>query len=216
MKQIALVGIGMSAATTTMEAQAAIHEADMLLGAKRMVDAFAGLGKRSRAVYQPDEVAATIETSDAQRFAVLVSGDVGFYSGASGLYERLKEYDITLVPGVSSVSYFFAKCGLSWQDAALVSCHGAAPDLVGAVRRNRLTFALTGSNVRALAENLCSAGFSALPVRVGENLGLPEERVSEATVSTLREKDCAALTVLLIENESYDPRVRTGIPDTEF
>lgn len=215
MKQVAVIGIGMSAATATAEALSFIRQADVLLGAKRMTDEFAFLGKPVKALYRPDEVEAAIRESGAERFAVLVSGDVGFYSGAAGLVERLGAYDLKLIPGVSSVSYFFAKCGLPWQDAALVSCHGTDTDLVGAVRRNRLTFALTGDIAR-LSDSLCVAGFGHLPVTAGENLGLPGERMTRHTAESLREHTFSSLSVLLIENETFDARARTGIPDDEF
>jgi precorrin-6Y C5,15-methyltransferase (decarboxylating) len=202
--------------TSTMEALNAIRTADVLIGAKRMVETFAHLGKQSYDVYQPNLVADIIKASDAQQFAILVSGDVGFYSGAAALYDRLQEYAIKLIPGISTVSYFFAKCALPWQSAALVSCHGTDLDIVGSVRRNRLTFVLTGGNIPTLADILCAGGFGHLSVYVGEKLGLPGEEITQTTVSTLDKNGYASLSVLLIENEGFDPRVRTGIPDGEF
>ncbi len=216
MKQVSIVGTGMSAATTTAEGLAVISQAEVLIGAKRMVETFADLKKPSYAVYQLEEVAAAIADSDAQRLAVLVSGDTGFYSSASKLYAGLREHEIKLIPGVSSVSYLFARCGLSWQDAALVSCHGTDTGIVSAVRRHRLTFALTGGNIPALAQMLAEAGFEELPVRIGENLGRPGESITPTTVAALLENEYASLAVLLIENENFAPGIRTGIPDGEF
>lgn len=216
MKQVAIVGIGMSAETTTIEAMNYIRKADVLIGAKRMVDTFAHLKKRSFTMYHPDSVAELIQKREEQCFAVLVSGDVGFYSGATTLHDRLHNYDIQLIPGISTVSYFFAKCSLPWQNAALFSCHGAELDILGAVRRNHLTFVLTGGNINKLADLLCTGGFGHLPVRVGENLGLPGETIIKTIVASLNEREFASLSVLLIENEQFDSRVRTGIPDGEF
>ena len=54
-----------------------------------------------------------------------VSGDIGFYSGAKKLEAALlhSEIDCTveLIPGISSVVYFAAKLGVSWDDAKIVS-----------------------------------------------------------------------------------------------
>ncbi|NTU88547.1 MAG: precorrin-6y C5,15-methyltransferase (decarboxylating) subunit CbiE [Actinobacteria bacterium] len=220
MKRIAIVGIGTSADTITAEGLKAIQQAEVLIGAGRLLDAFAAQGiaqgKERHSVFMPDDVAHVIEESDASDFVVLVSGDVGFYSGATKLCERLATHEIRLIPGISSVSHFFAKCFLPWQDAALVSCHGTDADIVGAVRRNRYTFVLTGGNIRELAASLCEAGFGHLHAHVGENLGYPEERVTETTVAELKGNTYASLSVLLIENEGFDTRVRTGIPDEEF
>ncbi len=216
MKQVDIIGVGMGPASATAEALALIGRAEVLVGAGRLADDFARPGMRIYKMYRPDEVAAAVEADPGERFAVLVSGDVGFYSGAAGLRETLRPYDVRFTPGVSSVSYFFAKCGLPWQEAALVSCHGADTDLTSFVRRSRLSFALTGGNIPELAEGLCRAGFGSLRVRVGENLGRAGERITETSVGALRGGDYAALSVLLIENGHYDPRIRTGIPDGEF
>ncbi len=216
MKQVSIVGIGMSPGTVTTEGLEVIDQAQVLIGAKRMVEAFKSLNKLSYAAYQPEEVANLIENSDSTCFAVLVSGDTGFYSGAQKLYECLKGYEARLIPGVSSVSYFFARCGLSWQETRLISCHGTDADIVGAVRRNRLTFALTGGNISSLAKILEDTGFGCLPVRIGENLGMPGENITKTTAEALPEKEYASLAVLLIENENFDDRIRTGIPDQEF
>lgn len=216
MKTIAIIGIGMNAETITIEAQNEIQKAEILMGAKRMVESFAHLGKKCYVAYQPDIITAVVEMSQEQNFVVLVSGDVGFYSGATALYESLGAYEIKLIPGISTVSCFFAKCGLPWQTANIVSCHGTDLDIVGEVRRNRLTFALTGGNIDEIADALCKVGFGDLSVCVGERLGLPGENISKVTVAELKKKEYSSLTVLLIKNAYFDSRVRTGIPDTEF
>ncbi|MEG1772990.1 MAG: precorrin-6y C5,15-methyltransferase (decarboxylating) subunit CbiE [Clostridia bacterium] len=216
MKRISIIGIGMSVATTTIEGYEAIRLTDELIGAKRMLEAYSELKKTSHEAFLPDEVEAIIDGSSSEHFAVLVSGDVGFYSGATKLIEKLSAYDVRLIPGISSMNYFFAKCGIPWQGAALISCHGIDTDIVSTVRRNQYTFALTGGNIAALSEALSSAGFNKLTVLTGENLGYPEERIACTNIESLKDNEYAGLTVLLIENGGYDARIRTGIPDSEF
>lgn len=216
MKRISIVGVGMSAATVTREGYEAIQQADVLVGAKRMLAMFAYLGKPVCDAYLPDDVAAAIESETASRFAVLVSGDTGFYSGAAGLVKRLNIYQPVILPGISSVSYFFAKCGMPWQEAKLISCHGQSSSIVDAVRRNHLTFALTGGNVDVLARRLVSAGFEELFATVGEDLGAADERIFKLTVGELACVPSGALAVLLVENPGFDARIRSGISDAEF
>ena len=86
--------------------------------------------------------------------SVLLSGDQGFYSGAAGLYDLLSDCDVEALPGISSPVYFAAKLKKSWQDAYLVSAHGRACNVVGAVQSHAKTFALTGGNAKVL--NLAS------------------------------------------------------------
>ncbi len=157
-----------------------------------------------------------IEKTDAEKIAILVSGDVGFYSAAEKLTETLKVYSPNLIAGISSVSYFFAKCSLPWKDANLISCHGLDTNIVSSVRRNRFTFALTGKNVPELQKELVEYGFADLKVWVGENLGSEEESIQETKISDLAGKEFSSLTVLIIENPDFDSRIRTGIPDEEF
>ena len=216
MKSIAIVGIGMNRNTLTQEGLATIQNAELLLGAPRLTDLFVDLGKPVCPEYLPDGVLDALEKSDAKRFAVLVSGDVGFYSAASGLTDALTSYDVRLIPSISSLSYLFAKLKRPWQETAIVSCHGRESNLVDAVRRNKLTFALTGGNVAMLAEQLMCAGFGDLTATVGANLGAAEERITAMPVSALIAEPIAPLTVLLIENADYDARVRFGLPDEAF
>lgn len=216
MKQVAIVGFGMGTETLTAEGLCAIEQADVLIGARRLAMQLEHLGKPFFAEYEAEAVANIIRDSWAQYFCVLVSGDTGFYSAATGLCEAVSEYAPTLIPGISSLSYFFARLGLSWQDAALVSCHGRKGNLVDTVRRSALTFALTGGNTEELGKSLEDAGFGELTVHVGENLGMREERIFTLSASGLAAAGIGNLTVLLVENPGHDSRIRFGIPDREF
>lgn len=216
MKEINIIGMGMSEKTLTSEALELIQDADILIGAKRLINEFAHLNKPSFNAYLSDDILKIIEDTDANKIAILVSGDVGFYSAAEKLTDTLKDYDPNLITGISSVSYFFAKCSLPWKDANLISCHGLDTNIVSSVRRNEYTFALTGKNIPDLQKELVKYGFGDLKVWVGEDLGSDEESIQETKISELEGKEFSSLTVLIIENPNYDSRIRTGIDDDEF
>ena len=216
MKEINIIGMGMSEKTLTAEALELIIEADILIGAKRLINEFAHLNKPSHNAYLSQDILEIIEKTDARKIAILVSGDVGFYSAAEKLVDVLKDYKPNLISGISSVSYFFAKCSLPWKNANLISCHGIDTNIVSSVRRNEYTFALTGKNIPELQKDLVKYGFGDLKVWVGENLGSDEEAVQETKVSQLGGREYSSLTVLIIENPDFDSRVRTGIDDEEF
>ena len=216
MKEINIIGMGMSEKTITSEALELINEADILIGAKRLINEFSKLNKPSFNAYLSNDILEIIENEDANKIAILVSGDVGFYSAAEKLVDTLKDYNPNLITGISSASYFFAKCRLPWKDANLISCHGIDTNIVSSVRRNRFTFALTGKNIPELQRELVKYGFADLKVWVGENLGLEEESILETKISELEGKEFSSLTVLIIENPDFDSRIRTGIPDEEF
>ena len=216
MKEINIIGMGMSEKTLTQEALELINEADILIGAKRLINEFAHLNKPSHNAYLSHDILEIVENTDAQKIAILVSGDVGFYSAAEKLVDVLKEYKPGMISGISSVSYFFAKCSLPWKNANLISCHGIDTNIVSSVRRNEYTFALTGKNIPELQKGLVKYGFGGLKVWVGENLGSDEEHIQETKVSQLGGREYSSLTVLIIENPDFDSRIRTGIDDEEF
>lgn len=216
MKKLTIVGIGMNAQTITKEGLQAIENAEVILGAKRMLDIVAPINQTSHATYLPNDVAQIVKTSKAVTFAVLVSGDTGFYSAAEKLTETLLDCEITFIPGISSLHYFFAKQKQPWQNAAIVSCHGRSANLVDTVRRNKQTFALTGGNINQLAHDLCNAGFTNLTVTIGENLGMEDERIFSCTPKELQSICLKILAVLLIENPLSENRIAFGIPDEHF
>ena len=58
--------------------------------------------------------------------AILFSGDTGFYSAAEKLgavLERRGNYTVEVIPGISSVGYFFAKIRRPWDHAKLFKKH---------------------------------------------------------------------------------------------
>lgn len=216
MKLVTIVGTGMGPDTVTAEGLRAIEGADVLFGAPRMLADYAYLNKRAEAVYTAEKMRPVLAEYDEGRFAVLVSGDTGFYSAATKLCEELADCQVEVLPGISSLNYLSARLGKTWQDTALVSCHGRNGNLVDTVRRNATTFALTGGNVPELAEALCRAGFGGLTVQVGENMGMAEESIRTMTAEELTGALVGSLAVLRIENPNSDSRVRFGIPDGEF
>jgi precorrin-6Y C5,15-methyltransferase (decarboxylating) len=218
MKEIVIIGAGLGPETLTREGLSALINAEVCFGAPRLLALFETPAERYP-YYKAVDISNTITQSGKERFAVLVSGDTGFYSAAAGLCEALVECKPRLIPGISSLNAFFARLGLPWQDAALFSAHGKPLEdaaLTGLVRRNRLVFCLTGKNAAALGATLCAAGFEHLNIFTGENLGTPEERVGSLSAAELSRASLAALTVLLVVNEEASDGVPSGLPDGLF
>lgn len=216
MKDVAIVGTGCGAHTLTGEAIKAIQRADVLIGAKSLIDRLDEPNKRVYEAYDKEEIKAFINDSDEKHYAVLVSGDVGFYSAASALSQGIVKATVRFIPGISSLNVLFAKLGMPWQDAALISAHGRAANVVDTVRRNRLTYCLTGQNVGLIGDQLCLAGLESVQVIVGENLGLATEKITRTGVDQLTHASYSSLTTLLFINEHSDDRLLVGLPDERF
>ena len=220
MQTVTLIGMGASADTLTAEAREALGRAELVAGAQRLLDALpAGVTAERVPAVRPADVLAVV--AGAQNAAVLYSGDTGFYSGAAGLLARLKEAGIParVLPGLSSVQMLAAALGRPWQDWKLVSAHGRPCDPVAAVCGGRPAFFLTGtgeSGPAALCAQLAAAGLGALPVTVGENLGLVSRRIFAGTAAEAAGERFGPLAVLLAEPAFRLPARTPGWPDETF
>ena len=220
MQTVTLIGMGASADTLTAEAREALGRAELVAGAQRLLDALpAGVTAERVPAVRPADVLAAV--AGAQNAAVLYSGDTGFYSGAAGLLARLKEAGIParVLPGLSSVQMLAAALGRPWQDWNLVSAHGRPCDPVAAVCGGQPAFFLTGtgeSGPAALCAQLAAAGLGALPVTVGENLGLASRRIFAGTAAGAAGERFGPLAVLLAEPAFRLPARTPGWPDETF
>lgn len=208
---IYIIGVGMGdTKLLTQAAKQKINNADIIIGAKRVGEPFSD-GKKVYYEYEADKIAAILEDVQYQNAAVLFSGDASFFSGAKKLIEMFPNAEV--FAGISSVSYFCAKIGESYDDMNIVSLHGRKCSIVSEVRRNRKTFALLGKNP---CEKLCEYGLGAVKVWIGENLSYENEKIRKGTAEDFRDTELPPLSVIVLENEHADNRMRIGINDGEF
>lgn len=220
--QITLLGIGMgSEDTLTIQGKRAVEKADLLIGAKRMVDAVSN-GKRQADIvyeYQSDRIASYIrEHQEYEQIVILLSGDVGFYSGAKKLLQLLGP-DTEVLCGISSVVYFMSKIGLSWDDAKLVSAHGKESNLISYIKHNQKVFSILGTKdgVAVLAKKMVRYGLGDVTLFVGENLSYENEKLLKRTASEFTEYESDALCVVCAYHETFEKRSEThGIDDEAF
>lgn len=123
---VTIIGCGPGAAAyLTGAARVAAADADVLIGSPRLLELFPrGPGRRVESRGHVEAVLSEIEGAGSARIAVLVSGDVGLSSLAGPLLRRLGRGRCRLVAGVSSVQVAFARLGLEWNGARIVSAHG--------------------------------------------------------------------------------------------
>ncbi len=152
--------------------------------------------------------------------AVLLSGDIGFYSGAKRLYEALEgcSCQVRSICGISSVVYFCGKLRMAWEDVCLRSAHGRKVNLTGAVRTHEKTFSiLSGADsVGKLCKELQEYGLAHTRVYIGERLGYPDERISSGSPKEMEGGTYDGLCVALIENPRYFGGVECCVEDERF
>ena len=219
---VTLIGMGSGQPENlTLQGLAALRQADLILGARRLLAVLpAGCTENRAAAYRPDEVAELLQTSGAENAVLVYSGDTGFYSGASSMMEKLEALGVRarVLPGLSSIQLLAAALGRPWQEWNLVSAHGRTCDPVAECMQGRPTFFLTGGSEdpATLCAQLAAEGFGDVQGVVGQCLGTPEEKLFRGSVKELAAGRFNSLSVLLVEAAEVLPRRAPGLPDEAF
>ena len=219
--RVTLAGIGMGGeGTQTLALKRAVSESDCLIGAGRMLESVDTAGKKVYKAYLPGDVAEIVAREEnGDRFTVLLSGDTGFYSGAKGLVQALKDAEVEVLPGISSLQYLASRLKRDWQEIRPVSLHGRDGDLIRVVGEGPAAFVLVGgeAGVNAALRSLTDAGLGDLNVTVGERLGYPNERITSGAAAALADGKYDPLSALLVDNPRWaDAPVTYGLPDEAF
>jgi len=219
---VTLIGMGSGQPENlTLQGLAALRQADLILGARRLLAVLpAGCTENRAAAYRPDEVAELLQTSGAENAVLVYSGDTGFYSGASSMMEKLEALGVRarVLPGLSSIQLLAAALGRPWQGWNLVSAHGRTCDPVAECMQGRPTFFLTGGSEdpATLCAQLAAEGFGDVQGVVGQCLGTPEEKIFRGSVKELAAGRFNSLSVLLVEAAEVLLRRTPGLPDEAF
>jgi precorrin-6y C5,15-methyltransferase (decarboxylating) CbiE subunit len=148
-RRITIVGCGPGSPDyVTPAARTAALAADVLVGAERLLSAFPA-GSARRIVVRADipEVLDRIgeHLAAGRRIAILVSGDPGLFSLAQPVMERFGAGNCRVIPGISSVQAAFARLGIPWHNARILSAHKATPQVdVAALRQASAIAVLLG------------------------------------------------------------------------
>lgn len=219
--RVYVIGVGMgNPDTLTKRALDALAESGLIVGSRRLIEALDFCEAATCVAIDPVQIAAVLRETDASVASVVMSGDVGFYSGATRLYDELKGMDVEAIPGISSLQYLCARLQTSWQDACVVSAHGRAHNVCGMVQSHAKTFVLAGGAVtpEALCAELAARGLGDVHVHVGERLSYDDERIVSGTAADLAQVHFDGMSVLLVENgrplRAGD--ALPGIPDDAF
>ncbi|TGB00524.1 precorrin-6y C5,15-methyltransferase (decarboxylating) subunit CbiE [Streptomyces sp. MZ04] len=210
---ITVVGTGTGTPLDTA-ALDAVRAAGLVVGARRHIES-AGLPPgTARVVMGPlapaldaieEQLAKADGASEGSGVVVLASGDPGFFGIVRALAERFGSDRLDVRPGVSSVATAFARVGLPWDDAVVVSAHGRDPrTAANACRAHPKVAVLTGpgSGPAELGAELTRRA-DARTLVVASALGDPEhERVERVTPAEAAARDWGpAVSVVLCLDE---------------
>ena len=209
------------------EAEAALRAATLWVGARRHLDGLRSL----RADDRPSEleiggpledVLVQIEerAGAGSRVCVLASGDPGFFGIVRVLGERLGPGRLEVHPAPSSVALAFARAGLSWDDAAVVSAHGRSLEEATSLAGGAKVAVLTSPDnpPEALGRALLERAVGQREVTIVSALGEAGEAVVRTDLEGLAggRFDPLSVVLLVAPDAGSQMGLAFGLPESSF
>ncbi|MGZ3488580.1 MAG: precorrin-6y C5,15-methyltransferase (decarboxylating) subunit CbiE, partial [Isosphaeraceae bacterium] len=194
----------------TDRARRILADADVIVGAAPILALLESLPGR-KVVLEPEMSKALEQVKESLRARqpVLVSsGDPLFYGVARYLCDRLGKDCFEILPHVSSMQLAFARVKESWEDAYLTNLAGRPIEAVLDRIRTAEKVGLFSSDELTpprVARELLQRGIDYFRAYVCENLGSPDERVTQAELADLAAMEFNALNVLILVRKPNRP-----------
>ncbi|HEV3083577.1 MAG TPA: precorrin-6y C5,15-methyltransferase (decarboxylating) subunit CbiE, partial [Gemmataceae bacterium] len=209
--KIYIIGVGSDGmAGLTARARELLTAADLLLGSDHALDLVAGVkAERRRIGLDLQDVVRTLEENlGRQRPVIVASGDPLFYGVARYLCDRMGKERFEVFPHVSSMQLAFARVKESWEEAYLTNLATHPLDSVLDRIRTAETvglFTTEADNPGSIARALLINGLDYFRAYVCENIGAPDERVTQGELSDLEGMEFAPLNVMILKRKAGRP-----------
>jgi precorrin-6Y C5,15-methyltransferase (decarboxylating) len=228
-EKIPIIGIGDDGlAGVTESARRLIEQAEVLVGATPALTLVPESGaERITLGGDIDEAARQIDQLRGKRVVVLANGDPLFYGMARFLCARLGKDRFEVVPHVSSMQLAFARVKESWEDAYLTDLTTRPLESVIERIRTAETVGLFTSDQAppaTVVQALLDRRIDYFHAYVCENLGSPDERVTQGELAEIAQQEFAPLNVMILVRKPNVPdrpvdsigRRLFGNPDERF
>jgi precorrin-6Y C5,15-methyltransferase (decarboxylating) len=227
--KVQIIGIGddgLEGLTATARQRA--EQADLLIGSRQSLAAAAtGQGEKIEIGGDLDALVRKIEAAGDKRIVVLTTGDPLFYGTARYLCDRLGKERFEVTPHVSSMQLAFARVKESWDDAYLTNLAMQPLELVVEKCRTAAkvgVFTTDAAPPNAVAQALIDRKIDYFTAYVCENLGSPDERVTQGDLDEIAKQQFGPLNVLILVRKPNVPdrpaamvgRRLFGNPDEAF
>jgi len=190
-------------------AKSLLQQAEVVLGSARSL-ARAGDVAAERIEWSGglDSIVECINQNASRKMVLIASGDPLFYGTARFLCDKLGKDRFEVLPHVSSMQLAFARVKESWDDAyfADLSQHPLT-HVVEKVRTAEKTGLFTTSEAtpNQVAQAMLERGIDYFMAFVCENLGSPDERVTQGTLQEISSQTFAALNVMILIRNPDSP-----------
>jgi precorrin-6Y C5,15-methyltransferase (decarboxylating) len=208
-------------------AQAALESATVLVGSSRQLAAVAhrheGKAEAIELRGPLSSILATIvaRADTGERVCVLASGDPGFFGIVGALNEEVGRQRLVVHPAPSSVSLAFAKIGLPWDDATVVSAHGRPlADALNRMSGHKIAVLTSPeSPPEVIGAALLGSGHLARDVFVASHLGEEDETLVHTDLEGLARGRFHPLSVVVVIGHDVPARrapLGWGLPESAF
>jgi len=228
--KIHIIGVGSDGlGGLTGKPRELVQTADLLLGSEHALSLVPEpIAERIAIGANLPDVVQTLEQNLGQkRMVVVASGDPLFYGVARYLCDRLGKERFEVWPHVSSMQLAFARVKETWEEAYLTNL--ATHSLESVLDRIRTAetvgiFTSDEENPQTIAKQLLARGLDYFRAFVCENLGAPDERVTQGELSEIQEMEFDPLNVMILKRKPGRPDQqrlthtfhRFGNPDDVF
>jgi precorrin-6Y C5,15-methyltransferase (decarboxylating) len=228
--RIHIIGVGSDGlAGLTSRARDLLQSADLVFGPEAVLAALPDLRAEKRVLGSdlPEAVAALTAHLGRKRLAIVAGGDPLFYGVARYLCDRLGKDRFEVLPHVSSMQLAFARVKESWEEAYLTNLQTHPLATILDRIRTAETVGLFTTETEGpgeIARRLLERGLDYFRVYVCENLGGPDERVTQGELAEICDMEFAPLNVVILKRKPGRPDRpaaasrwrRFGNPDDAF
>ena len=212
MSKIRIIGIGDDGlAGLSKAARQHIEAAEILLGESGPLQAVASIAKAKQQEVLGGDLAGALEfirDQQGKQLVVLAAGDPLFYGMARFLCQQLGKEQFEVMPHVSSMQLAFARVKESWDDAYLANL--AAQPLERVIERIRISekvglFTTEEHPPCEVAKALLARQIDYFQAYVCENLGSPDECVTQTPLTELQDLQFSPLNVMVLVRTPGSP-----------
>ena len=202
-EKVYIVGIGDDGVEgMTAQARRLVEAADVLVGPESCASLVPPvLRSRLVAAANLEELVERIEAGGSRKIVVLASGDPLFYGTARYVCSKFGKDRFEVVPHVSSMQLAFARVKESWEEAFLANVSGQSIErIVDRIRSSETAGLFTSDQwpAPAVARALLDEGIDYFHAYVCENLGSPDERVTQGSLAEIAKDSFASPNVMIL------------------
>lgn len=209
-QKIHIIGIGDDGTEgLTSRGRQLLENAQVLVGAEALLGKLpASSAEHVQVGSNLDDVVEQLSRRADKRTVVLASGDPLFYGIARYLCDKLGKDRFEVIPHVSTMQMAFARVKESWEEAFLTNLANHPIEQVVDKIRIAAKVGLFTSDAyppAAVAKSLLDHKVDYFHAYVCENLGSPDERVTQGELDEIAEHEFSPLNVMVLVRKPNVP-----------